>query len=222
MKKLFYTAGFCIALTVACSGDKAISNVVFASPQPEEAKEFLSFPKYLLGEYWLKRDSSQLSIYGKGIYLHHLYPVKVSVMDLDSTCILIGDSVIRDKESGTDSPVKRLGDTLYWTVEKTDTLFKFDENHVLKKHKNAWILNSRQEEGWLLTKLEKKNKQLTWSYIDSAEINQLKKLSDTYSDSVPFQFKISPPKFKEFISSHGFKDIDTFQFKAPVHKAFLK
>ncbi len=222
MKKLFYTAGICIVLTVACSDEKPISNVLFVSPQPEETREFLTFPKYLLGEYCSARDSSRISIHPKGIYLHNNYPGNVSVMDLDSTYILIGDSLIRDMKSRIDFPVKRQGDTLYWTGEQTDTLFKFDENHVLKRYKNTWILNSRQEDGWLLAKLEKKNKQLTWSYIDSTEINQLKNLSDTYVDSIPFQFKISPSKFKEFISSHGFKDIDTFQFKAPVHKAFLK
>ena len=45
MKKIFYTLGICIALTVACSDEKAITNVLFASPQPEETKKFSSFPK---------------------------------------------------------------------------------------------------------------------------------------------------------------------------------
>jgi hypothetical protein len=47
MKKLFYTLGICIALTVVCSDEKEITNVLFANPQPEETKNFSSFPKYL-------------------------------------------------------------------------------------------------------------------------------------------------------------------------------
>jgi hypothetical protein len=222
MKKRFYTLGICIALFVGCSPGDPISSVLFVSPQLEGAEELQRLPKRLLGQYWSKRDSSQLSIYPDAIYSSKQYQWKVPVMELDSTCILIGDSIIRDKESKADLPVKRLGDTLYWTFDKADTLFKLDENHILKRYKAIWILNSRQEEGWLLTKLEKKNKQLTWSYIDSVEINQLKKLSDSYIDSVPFQFKISSTKFKEFISAQGFTDIDTFEFKSRLHKSYLK
>jgi hypothetical protein len=40
MKKIFYTLGIFIALTVVCSDEKEVPNVLFANPQPEETKKF--------------------------------------------------------------------------------------------------------------------------------------------------------------------------------------
>ena len=221
MKKLFYTLGICMALSAACSRTKATSNIVFTSPQPEGERELREFPARLLGEYSSGQANQVLSIHRDGIFLHQNYPGKTHIKELDSTCVLIGDSLLREKGS-SDIPIRRVGDSLYFHLSYTDTLFKINADHILRKAKNYYILNSRQEEGWLVSRLEKKNKLLTWCYIDDKEAGLLKKLSDHYIDSVPYQFRISTSKFKEFIKSDGFKNADTFKLKSKPHQTFLR
>lgn len=221
MKKLFYTAGISIALSVGCSGDKSEPTVLFANPQPQAAKDFAEFPTHLLGEYLSEPDSNLLSIRRDGIYRNAHYPIRIHINELDSTWVLTGDSLLVDKKGKTIA-VKRDMDSLNMDFDQTDTLFRFDKDHSLRKFKNSYILNTRHEESWRLGKLEKRNKLLTLSYIDEKEADLLKTLSDNFIDSLPYKFSISSSNFREFMKSGAFTSIDTFKLIQRRPKAFLR
>ncbi|MBC8051964.1 MAG: hypothetical protein H7Y13_02770 [Sphingobacteriaceae bacterium] len=144
MKKLIYTSGICIVLSSACSSDKSSDGILFASPQPQSGKQFQKFPASVLGEYWAEGKDVSLNIRDDGMFLNTLYPAEAHIRQLDSMHVLIGDSIIRDKELGIDYPARRWGDSVSFNLNYVDTLFTFDENHVLSKLKNSYILNSRK------------------------------------------------------------------------------
>ncbi len=221
MKKLFYTTGIYIALSFACSDSQSPSVIVFTNPQPEGAKELNAFPSQLLGEYGSDRNTNSLIIRPEGVFQNLYYKEKAHINELDSGAMLVGDSLIRDTKAEIDIPVRRSGDTLYMDFRTVDTLFLLNKKHILRKFRNVYILNTHQEKGWKVAKLEKKNKQLFWSSLDEKEADDLKTFSDTYIDSVPYQFHLSDSKFKEFLKSNGFTRTDTFRLKEQRRKASL-
>ncbi|SKB36240.1 hypothetical protein [Daejeonella lutea] len=220
MKKLFYTAGIFIALNSACSESQTPSAVIFANPQPEDGMVLRKFPISLLGEYISDKDSNSLVIQPEGIFRYVHYKKNAHVNQLDSGDVLIGDSVIRDTEWNLNFPVKRVGDTVYFELNTVDTLFLLSADHMLRKSRDTYILNRRQEKGWKVVKLEKKNKQLIWASVSENEADHLKKLSDNYIDSVPYEFHLSASKFREFLKADGFQDTDTFKAKSRRKKAY--
>jgi hypothetical protein len=222
MKRLIYTTGICIALTVSCSGNKTNFDMLFISPQPEGAKELRQFPAHLLGNYESEKDNNIINIRSDGIFQNTSYEDKIAVEELDPKHVLIGDSLLK-RPGKADLPVRRLGDSLSLQFNGIDTLFFFDKNHIVRKFKKSYILNIRQESGWAISKLETtSNKLLMWSYLDDEEAEQLKKLSESHIDSVPYKFRISASKFKEFMKSNGFQKVDTFKLKDHPRKPFLR
>lgn len=213
MKKLFYAAGLCIALSFGCSDSPDVS-VLFAGPQPEDAGELEEFPAGIRGEYGAAGDSIMLTVAKQGIFRKIMYRSVSHVNELDSTDELIGDTVVRDRTSGISFPVTRSGDSLKLEMPVIDTLFLIDDKHVLRKFRSALFLNIQHEQGWRTERLEKKRNQLIWSRVNVNEAEKLKELSANYTDSIPFQFELSAVQFRKYLRGNAFQNADTFLVKS--------
>ncbi|MEI6062420.1 MAG: hypothetical protein WCR72_17095, partial [Bacteroidota bacterium] len=104
------------------------------------------------------------------------------------------------------------GDSIVIHVNETDTLFAMDTLNVLKKFKGYYFVNIFKEPAnWQVMKLDLSRSTLTLSSINRKEdIDQLKAITETSQDTVPYVFSPTKKQFRQFIRNEGFRDTEKF------------
>lgn len=206
MKQLKNIITFCTLIILSSCGPI----VTFDEPQPTDTDNLSKFPKRIQGQFQSLRDNSVLNLNDKTITRTYDFEVKVHINQLDSTYRLSGDTVINIQDN--DSKVmRREGDSLIEHIFSSDTLFEITDDGVLKKYKGYFFLNTNYGKEWGVQKLSFQRGQLTISSISTKEdIELLKEISESITDSLPYQFKPTKNQFKKFVKADGFSDSEIF------------
>jgi len=193
---------FCLMSFAACQPP-----VTFQTPQPADVKAITAFPKRVQGDYLSTDDHSVLHITSNAMIREFDYENRVHASQLDSTVQLIGDTLY-DNSSNTAYPVVIQGDTIIQKIHASDTLFIIDALSVLKKYKGYYFANTFQNTvSWEVRKLEFRRGELIIGKINKKEdIDQLKELTESPQDTVPYVFAPTKKEFRNFIGNEGFRD----------------
>ncbi|MEO5570480.1 MAG: hypothetical protein ABIT08_08935 [Bacteroidia bacterium] len=186
--------------------------VSFGEAQPADLNELSAFPKSMQGDYSNEKDSSILTILEKEVRRTYFWEAKGSIKDLDTNLHLVDSNLV--SSDGTEKiPVLVIGDSFVMNNNfYIDTLFKISENNVLKKYKGYYFLNKKnQENHWNVTRLSLSKGIISTGTITSREkIKALQEITET-TDSLSYDFKVTPKQFKKFIKDDGFSEDDTFR-----------
>jgi len=185
--------------------------VTFDQPQPADIYPISGFPKGIQGQYQSIEDNSFLNITENALIRVYDFDLKTHVSQIDSTKQLIGDTLY-DFNSNEGILVQFEGDSIVQHVFETDTLFRIDELNVLKKYKGYYFVNIfTLPETWQVKELELHRGMLTLASINSKEdIDQLRELTDSAQDTVPYVFSPTKKEFRDFIRNKGFRDKESF------------
>jgi len=188
-----------------------ISPVTFNEPQPKGGKDLSEFPAKLIGKYQSSDNVSYLLI-GKNIILRNYdYDLKAHIKEMDSTYKLSGDTLI-NIETKEKYITKKVGDTIIYHVNLTDTLFRLSDNNVLRKFKGYYFLNTFEgKENWTVEKLDLTKGKLTLGQIRSTEdITKLNEIVESPKDTISTHFNLTKKQFRKFVKSNSFTDIEVF------------
>lgn len=207
MKRFFICSVFLVAILLfACQPP-----VTFDTPQPADVKSISSFPARLQGKYLNSADSSLLQITSSSIIRIYDYDLKTHVSQIDSTKQLIGDTLF-DLVTNKGAIVHFEGDSIVQHVNETDTLFRIDAMNVLKKYKGYYFANILVHPSkWQVKELDFSRGSLTIASINKKEdIQQLKTLTGSVNDTVPYVFSPTKKQFRQFIRNDGFRNQEMF------------
>jgi hypothetical protein len=198
----------CLATTLLFS---CAPPVTFNKPQPSDTNELTKFPKRLQGHYQSLSDNSLLHLTDKMITRVYDFDYRFHLNQLDSSNRITGDTLINLETNERDLLIRE-GDTLVQHIHYTDTLFLISETNVLKKFKGYYFLNLRYtEDNWQVKQLALHKGQLSIGTISTQQdINQLKEISESASDSLPYQFQPTKKQFKKFVKANGFSETEAF------------
>ena len=148
MKKNNITLIVLLPILLFACGGMVVDVITFTEPQPGGKNSLTNFPNNLHGEYLSENSKSTLYLSSKFIRRIDDLSYKMNVSDLDSNYRLVGDTILAVQE-GEKWPIIREGDSLKVENFKIDTLFRFNDQNILKKHKDTYFLNkSWEENGW--------------------------------------------------------------------------
>lgn len=183
----------------------------FDQPQPADTKILTAFPEMIWGTYLSEDEASTLTITKNMMSRTYEFDSKFNRDSLPNTYKLIGDTLI-DTVSGLKEKVLVKADTIIQHVHFIDTLFKLSSDNVLKEFRGYLFLNIRySDKQWTVQKLSLKNGLLTVGSISQKEdINRLKAITQTTSDTASKYFKLTRKQFNNFIKQHGFSEEETF------------
>lgn len=186
-----------LGLTILLANLSCGPTATFERPQPEGLKEEQGFSKNIHGVYQSADSTGTMSIYEK--FIIYTYNEKIEQ-----------DSDIED--------LNHIADTTNLATAKhyTDTIFKINDSYALKKYKGHYFLNKKSSENqkWEVSKLNPDNNILTIASICGEEdINRLNEITKTAKDSsiTSTNYDLSKKQFREFLTSNGFRSIDTFR-----------
>ena len=189
--------------------------VTFKEPQPADAKNLTSIPRRLQGTYFSALDSSLIRIDAKTIC--RLYDAN-SVHQNDSDAINI--SVKGDTSFGFSigSEVKSL--SMSFSEEGgrmseyfADTIFMIDQDHLLRKWRGYYFLNTRfDQDSWQVRRLSLKKGELSIGEISQEEeIKSLIAIAESYQDTLaPYRLELSKKQFKQYNKGQAFLSNETF------------
>jgi hypothetical protein len=185
--------------------------VVFDAPQPVDVTPLTGFPKRLEGKYLSSLDNSVLQITSGSLIRYYDFDMKIHISQLDSSQQLIGDTLF-DLKTNRGTIIVLEGDSVVQHVNEIDTLFTIDALNVLKKFKGCYFVNTcTSPTTWQVQKLEFTHGLLTLSSINNKEdIEQLKALTETPQDTMPYVFSPSRKEFKNFVKNEGFRSKEVF------------
>lgn len=186
--------------------------VTFTEPQPVDTDNLSNFPRRLKGDYLSLSDSSILSINDKLIQRTYDFDYKIHPNQLDSIARLSGDTLI-NTETNERKLIKRDGDSLKIHIHSVDTLFQMDYDHVVRKYKGYYFLNTRYEKAsWAVEKMNLLKGQLVISSISTEkEIENLKEITGTVQDTLTnYNFIVTKKQFKKLVKNDGFSESETF------------
>jgi hypothetical protein len=186
--------------------------VTFNEPQPVDTDNLSKFPKRIHGKYLSLSDSSFLVVNEKLIQRIYDFDQMMHTNQLDSNSQLSGDTIINLVNNSREL-IQRLGDTMITHVHYIDTLFKMDDDNVVRKFKGYYFLNKRYDkESWEVSKIEFLKGKLIVSGISNKEdIENLKTITASTQDTVaPHKFAATKKQFKQFVRNSGFSDSETF------------
>ncbi|OFX22180.1 MAG: hypothetical protein A2033_14490 [Bacteroidetes bacterium GWA2_31_9] len=186
--------------------------VLFNEPQPSETKSLLKFPRHLIGNYLSFSDNSVLKITEKTIVRIYNLEYNLCINELDKNLIIKGDSLI-NINTNKGSVLTKNGDSLIVKIQSIDTLFKINNNNVLKKFKGYYFISTLvTSNSWEVKKIMLSQGQLTISSItNNIEIDDLMPIKESRLDSIPpYKFNPTKKQFKEFVKSDGFCDNEIF------------
>ena len=210
MKKNNVTLIVLLPILLFACGGMVVDVITFTEPQPGGKNSLTNFPNNLHGEYLSENSKSTLYLSSKFIRRIDDLSYKMHVSDLDSNYRLIGDTILAVQE-GEKWPIIREGDSLKVENFKIDTLFQFDDQNILKKHKDTYFLNkSWEDNGWGVLKIEVSKGLLTLSSITEEEVVALSKLGKETLDSLPYKFELEDKNFLDFVKNGGFKNQEYF------------
>lgn len=207
MKKLtWFLIALITSILFACQPP-----VAFDKPQPADVDKISGFPKRIQGKYLSNQDNSVLQVSSDALIRIYDYEQKIYISQLDSNFQLIGDSLF-DLRTNKGEIVRIEGDSLVQQMHETDTLFRIDELNVLKKFKGYYFANIYiVPQSWQVKKLEFSRKSLIISDISVKEdLAQLKEITETTQDTVPYVFSPTRREFKTFVRNDGFRDSEEF------------
>jgi len=188
------------------------ARITFNEPQPANVENLLKFPQRLQGQYLSLEDSSILSIDNKLIQRIYDFDYKIHPIELNSTLILNGDTLI-DINTNEKTIIKHDGDSLIIHVHYIDTLFQMDYDNVVRKFKGYFFLNTRYgKESWEVKKMQLEKKKLVISRISTEnEIKKLKEITETSQETEPpYNFTTTKKQFGQFVKNDGFSHKETF------------
>jgi hypothetical protein len=183
----------------------------FDKPQPDHINPLASFPKRIQGKYISADQVSIVTISDELLTRTYDFDEKEHKDSIGSTYKLIGDTLI-DQTEGTKEKVLLKGDTVIMHIHLIDTLFSISADHVLKKFKGYYFLNSRySDHAWEVKKLSFRNSLLTVGNVsDEEDIDKLNEITEASSDTLPRHYALSRKQFKKFIRQEGFSEQETF------------
>ncbi|MEY3369158.1 MAG: hypothetical protein RI973_2313 [Bacteroidota bacterium] len=201
-----------LALLLSCLFACGEPAATFTEPQPAGNDNLPGFPGRIQGRYLSLEDSSMLEVTRQTIRRIYDLDLEIHVDSLDSSLVLSGDTLL-NRETGEKNPVTRQGDVLLAHYHHEDTLFSLDPDHLLRKSKGNFFLNTRHDtHSWEVRKLELEKGRLSISSIHGEEdLGKLKEISESARDTVaPYQFTMSKKQFNEFVRKEGFGYTETF------------
>jgi hypothetical protein len=183
--------------------------VTFNESQPDNVDMLEMFPKKLQANYVNSKDNSVLTIQDKLIFRTYSDVVKENLKDIDSTYHIEEGNII-SRNGSENFPVQIVGDSIEIKVHYVDTIFKISQMNVLKKFKGYYFLNEFNK-SWSVTKLSLKNGRLSLGKIsDKEDIDKLREVTETSSDTTSIVFNPTQKQFKQFIKKEGFGSEEVF------------
>lgn len=202
-----------IAVIMVCIGMLACeAPISFQEPQPVDVKPLVEFPKRLHGQFISQNDYSILSISKEMMLRTYDYDYKLHPNTLDSQTKLIGDTLF-NLSTNEKFLIKHEGDSIVYHYHLVDTLFQFDDTHVLKHFKGYYFLNTYPNpNGWVVNKLSlSKGKIEIGSVSNGQDLENLKAIAESSADTIaPYKFKLSKRQFRKFIKKDGFSYGEVF------------
>lgn len=183
----------------------------FEKPQPADIKSLTAFPKRIQGKYLAADQASILTITDKLMTRYYDFDFKEHKDSLNSSYKLVGDTLINLTDSTKVKVILR-GDTIIQHYNATDTLFSISTDNILKKFKGYYFLNHLyNDNAWEVNKLSLEKGVLTIASIsDKGDIQKLKEISETSTDTTSTNFSLTRRQFKNFIRRDGFGEQETF------------
>jgi hypothetical protein len=183
----------------------------FDKPQPENAKSLTSFSERLQGKYLSADQASIVTITDRLLVRQYDFDFKEHKDSMGKSYKLVGDTLIYLRD-GTKEKVIVNGDTIIQRANWTDTLFKISADNVLKKFKGYYFLNNRySDNSWEVKELSLKKGVLTvGSVSEKDDIQKLKEITETITDTTSTNFILSRRQFKIFMRQGGFGEQEMF------------
>jgi len=183
----------------------------FDTPQPENEKSLLSFSMPIQGKYMASDQASVITITDKLIIRHFDYEHKEHKDSLGTSHKIIGDSIIDIKNCSKEKIVLE-GDTVIIHEKCIDTLFIISSENILKKFKGFFFLNKRiNDKEWEVKKISLEKGVLSIGSISSKnDIQKLKEITETSSDTISTNFSLTKRQFKNFVKQNGFSEEEKF------------
>jgi hypothetical protein len=203
----FALLAFIITILYACQ-----PAATFIEPQPIGTDNLIKFPNRLHGTYISLEDSTLLSINDKSIHKIYNFTYTIHKNELDNTSKIVGDSII-NPINNKKSAFKVQGDSLAIDIHQIDTLFHLDKDHILRKFKGYYFLNSHyNNSSWELKKLQLTKGKISISKISKGtDLDMLRGIAEHPEDTISL-IKLAPTKrqFKKFVKNRGFSDSEDY------------
>jgi len=209
MKKI--SCAFILLSMLSCKEVK-VSEISFKEAQPENINGLSRFPNRLLGNYSNEDKSKELSILPSIIIQTVRYDSKIHTNEIGNELTISGDTLI-DNQTKEKYRFRKDGDSLVVNVAFRDTMFALDQNHILKKFKGHYFLNTQVEpKFWEVIKMDLSKGKLSLAGIyDDQQIKNLEKITETKSDTIAnANFKPTKKQFKKFLKSNGFEENEVY------------
>ena len=184
-------------------------SATFKEPQPTDTANLTEFPVKLQGNYVSQMDNSILLSEDKIIRRVYDFYNKQHPSQLDSNLKLVGDSII-NLTTNERVAIKHVGDSIITHVHSIDTVFKFDNDHIVRKYKGYYFVNQRHDnEGWEVKKISFNHGKLIVASLSTKEdIDKLKEITSTQQDTTPIpSFSPTKKQFSQFIKRDGFSEV---------------
>lgn len=189
--------------------------VTFSEPQPAGEKDHARIPFRYRGKYKSLSDESLLTITDKLLIREYNLRLFLKKSGLDSTEILLGDSLLIETNNHDSIRVTVLNDTISWSFHSADTIFNLEAGTHLRKMKGYCFLNSPYgPENWYVQKMWLSKGKITIAEIKSPEeIELLTAITELPSDTAGTRTVFSPSRkqFKEFVKQNGFSGEEVFE-----------
>lgn len=205
-KQMFFSLSMAALFMFACEPP-----IVFDKPQPADVAAIGAFPKRIQGKYISSSDSSFLQITGSSLIRIYDFYQKTHVTQLDSNQQIIGDTLF-DLITNRGQFIQFEGDSIVEHINETYTIFTIDKLNILKKYKGYYFANIKETPNtWQVKEMEFSHGKLIFSSINKKEdLEQLKQITESASDTMPYVFSPTRKEFKKFIQNNGFRDNEEF------------
>lgn len=207
------TFGALILFVLFCSVE-CDPRVTFTEPQPAGIKDLKKIPEKITGTYLT--DGGIMTITETLIEVNKELLVPFKIADLDENEILIGDSVVVEKESGNRIPVKRIsGDSLHAYLNDVDTIIDLTQGDLIKKWKGRYFLNHNLgPDRWEVIEFHREKQIYYLNRVaddaDTESITYMKATNDTVKNPT---YVADKKKFKKFVNRIGFTNESAFTKK---------
>lgn len=187
-------------------------SISFTDPQPINTKNIFEFPKRVQGRYSNIDMTSNLEIGSNYIKRIDDYDSETPYKDLDSNLVIEGNTII-DKEAGEKYTFNRIGDTIIIHHHEVNIFFEFDSDHVVRKMKGYYFLNTHLPSGvWEVKKLNFGQKEVSLCSISNEfDFEVLKEVTNTPKEqAMPYQFSPTTKQFRKFVRKNGFRECEIY------------
>lgn len=187
----------------------------FDSPQPEGIKEEKHFDKKTAGTYQSLDSTSQLFVKDRLIIARYYDYKEILIDSLNSSSFKLSNDTLINLTTTAWEIVQRTDSSVIRKHPQLDTVFQISQVSVLKKYKGHYFLNwqNKEDKTWTVTKMNVDKEILTLASINGKEdIDSLNEITKTPKDSTKssINYDLDKKKFKMFLKSDGFRNIDTF------------